>query len=134
MFNRYFRQFTQSPDGLLWMPADFPGSASPQSSKLASNVDPVVLASAAGVGNVWNGYWLTVVSGTNAITAIKVPSGFRGTLALRPTGAFTGATGGAYASDGVTDTIPIGLAFTAVVGKILFMTTDGLLFYPSYTA
>lgn len=93
---------------------------------------PTPLASAAGL-NVIN-YAYTVVSGTNAMTLIKVPAGFRGSIALIPTGAFTGATGGTAAYDGVNDTIPIGLAFTAVVGKVLWMTTNGLLWYPSYVS
>lgn len=112
-----------SPDGMA--------AFSPVASRLLNTVDPLILASAAGVVNPIN-YALTTVSGTNAITAFQLPSGFRGMFTLRPTGAFTGATGGAYASDGVTDTIPIGLAFTAVVGRPLIMFTDGKLCYPNY--
>jgi len=114
------------------MPAEYPASLNLHGSRLTTNVDPVTRASVAGVNNPIN-YAVTFVSGTAAITALKVPSGFRGALALVPTGAFTGATGGAYASDGTTDTIPIGLAFTAVASKPLIMVTDGNLFYPSYT-
>jgi hypothetical protein len=55
-------------------------------------------------------------------------------LALRPTGAFTGATGGAlaYSADGLTEDIPIGLAFTAVVNRALILVSNGLLVYPNY--
>lgn len=94
--------------------------------------DPFTRASVAGDQPL--SYGNTVISGTNALTTISVPSGFKGMIALRPTGAFTGATGGTWADDGIVTSIPIGLAFTAVVGKILYMFTDGLLFYPSYTA
>lgn len=114
------------------MPAGYdPAVFAQQSSKLASNVDGIVRASVASTANPIIAY-LTTISGALAITGFQLPSGFRGTFALRPTGAFTLATGGTYASDGTTDTIPIGLASTAVVGKILFITTDGLLCYPSY--
>lgn len=94
--------------------------------------DPNILASIAGT-NVF-AYAYTKVSGTNQMTLIKVPAGFRGTIALIPTGAFTGATGGTAAYDGTNDTIPIAVAFTAVVSKTLFLTTNGLLWYPSYVA
>lgn len=71
------------------------------------------------------------VSGALAITLIPLPyEGFEGTIALIPTGAFTGATGGTATAQNK----PIGLAFTAVVGKTLFLTylpSTGL-WYPSY--
>lgn len=99
-------------------------------SRVLGNVDPVVRASVAGAQPAPVAY-LTVISGALALTTIGLPwEGFTGTIALRPTGAFTGAIGG-------TSTAlvgAIGLAFTAVVGKILFMTYDGALWYPSYTA
>lgn len=94
--------------------------------------DPNILASVAGL-NVF-AYAYTKVSGTQQMTLIKVPAGFRGTICLIPTGAFTGATGGTAAYDGTNDTIPIGVAFTAVVSKALYLTTNGLLWYPSYVA
>lgn len=106
------------------------GQMALRSSPQTPNVDPVTRASVAGTQVIT--YNITIVSGTNQLTAISVPSGFRGTIVLIPTGAFTGATGGTYASDGVTDTIPIGKAFTAVAAKALYLTTDGNLFYPSY--
>jgi len=90
------------------------------------------VASVAGLQPAVTG-WLTVVSGTNAITTFGLPyEGFEGTIALRPTGAFTGATGGT----GTATAKAIGLAFTAVVGKILFMTYDknSGLWYPSYVS
>jgi hypothetical protein len=99
---------------------------------LTQGVKGVDVASAAGLIAV-PGAYLTLVSGTAAITLIPLPyPGFHGTLAFRPTGAFTGATGGTATATNK----PIGLAFTAVVGKILFMTFDPVsdLWYPSYTA
>lgn len=91
------------------------------------------IASAAGALASAPGAYLTAVSGVLAITLIPLPyEGFSGTVAFRPTGIFTGATGGVATSTNK----PIGLAFTAVVGKILFLTYDPVtaLWYPSYTA
>lgn len=98
---------------------------SPQS----PNVDPITEASAIAMAIY---YGITKVSGTAEMTTIAVPAGFRGTICLIPTGAFTGATGGTAAYDGTSDAIPIGKAFTAVAAKALYLTTDGLLWYPSY--
>lgn len=77
--------------------------------------------------------YIHVVSGSAQITLITLPYvGFSGTIAFQPTGAFTGATGGTPTA---TDKA-VGLAFTAVVGKTLFMTyvPSAGLWYPSYTA
>jgi hypothetical protein len=99
-------------------------------SRVFNNIDPVVRASVAGAQPAPVAY-LTVISGTNQLTSIDLPwLGFTGTIAFRPTGAFTGATGGTSTSS----TGAIGLAFTAVVGKILLMTYDGALWYPSYVS
>jgi len=100
-----------------------------------SNTNPVTLASAAGVANEVS-YAVTKVSGTNAMTAVRVPKGFRGTIALIPTAAFTGATGGAAdLAQTSYDQFPIGLAFTAVIGKTLFLTLGpDSLWYPSYVS
>ena len=90
------------------------------------------IASAAGVIASPTNY-LHVISGVLAITLIPLPyEGFAGTIAIRPTGVFTGATGGVATSVNK----PIGLSFTSVVGKILFLTYDPVsaLWYPSYTA
>lgn len=96
-------------------------------SRVLNNVDPIVRPSA--VAMTQPVAYLTVVSGALAMTTIDLPFiGFTGTIAFRPTGAFTGATGGTTTST----TGAIGLAFTAVVGKILFLTYDGALWYPSY--
>ncbi len=77
--------------------------------------------------------YLHFVSGTSAITLVTIPyAGFAGTIALSPTGVFTGAIGGSATSVNK----PIGLNFTAVVGKTLFLTyypSTGL-WYPSYTS
>lgn len=81
------------------------------------------LASAATIAPVSQ---LTPVSGTTAIDTITVPlTGFQGVIALRPTGVFTWTTNG-----------NIGLAGTAVVGKILYMFYDPVAgkWYPSYVA
>ena len=102
--------------------------ATPSNSRTLGNVDPVVRASVAGLQPAPVAY-LTVISGALAITTIGLPwEGFTGTVAFRPTGAFTGATGGTTTATAGA----IGLAFTAVVGKILFLTYDGALWYPSY--
>lgn len=90
----------------------------------------IAIASAAGLIAEPTAY-LTTVSGALAITLIPIPyPGFSGTIAFRPTGAFTGATGGVATATNK----PIGLAFTAVVGRILFLTYDPTsgLWYPSY--
>jgi hypothetical protein len=80
---------------------------------------------------------VSFVSGVAAITTIKAPwPGFTGSIKYIPTGVFTGATGGVFV--GVTGgasvgpDIPIAIAFTAVVSKVLELTTDGNLWYPSY--
>lgn len=77
--------------------------------------------------------FLSIVSGTTQINRITLPwPGFGGMIAYRPTGIFTGATGGT--ASGLL--MPIGLAFTAVVGKIQYMMFDPTtnLWYPSYTS
>jgi hypothetical protein len=98
-----------------------------------NNIKGADIASAAGaLASAPNGY-ITVISGTEAVTLIPLPyAGFAGTIAVRPTGIFTGATGGVATATNK----PIGLAFTAVVGKILFLTYDPVseLWYPSYTS
>jgi hypothetical protein len=93
-------------------------------------VDPVVRASVAGDSNPIT-YGVTFVSGALAMTGIQVPAGFRGTITLIPTGAFTGALGGVYANDGITEQIPFAKVFTAVVQRALYLTTDGNFWYPS---
>lgn len=93
--------------------------------------DSVTVASAAAMPAA--NALITVVSGTAQITTITLPwAGFSGFILYRPTGAFTGATGGALTATAS----PVGLAFTAVVGKILMMTYDptSQLWYPSYTS
>lgn len=111
------------------MAADYPAAMNPVSSKLASNVNPVVVASAATLVNPLT-YFVTNISGTAAMTGVQVPSGFRGIVAIIPAGACTGVTGGTYASDGTTDSIPFGKAFTAVAQRALLFVIDGLLAYP----
>lgn len=132
MYSRYIKVLTQSPDGYLWMP-DYPAAMNLSGSALAPNCDPAIQASVASLANVIT-YAITKISGTAAITGFRLPRGFRGQFNVIPTGAFTGATGGtlAYSSDGLTEDIPIGLAFTAVVGRVITFVTNGLLVYPSY--
>lgn len=78
-------------------------------------------------------HYLHAVSGTAAQVLVDLPyDGFAGTIALRPTGVFTLATGGVATATAKA----IGLAATAVVGKVLFLTyypSTGL-WYPSYTS
>lgn len=61
------------------------------------------------------------VSGTAAIKNITAPPGFKGAIHLIPDGLFTTVTGG-----------NIGLATTAVVGKIITLVFDGSKWWPSY--
>lgn len=94
------------------------------------NIKGADLASAATMAPT---HYLHLVSGTTEITLITLPyTGFAGTIAFRPTGAFTGATSGTATALNKK----IGLAFTAVTGKILFLTYDPVseLWYPSYTS
>ena len=90
-------------------------------------VDPVTVASA--VAMTPSRALITTVSGTAAMATIDLPwPGFTGEIKYIPTAAFTGVTGGT-----ATDTAkPIGLAFTAVIGKVLTMAFDGLKWWPSY--
>ncbi len=95
-------------------------------------IEGALLASSAGTSLAITNY-LHRVSGTAAQVLVDLPyEGFAGTIALIPTGIFTGATGGVASGNSKA----IGLAFTAVVGKVLFLTyvpSQGL-WYPSYTS
>ncbi len=74
---------------------------------------------------------ITTVSGTAAMTTIGIPwPAFTGVIKYIPTAAFTGATGGTATATA----LPIGLAFTAVIGKVLDLTCDGIKWYPSYVS
>jgi hypothetical protein len=99
----------------------------PFSTPLAPNVDPVTQASAASLANAIT-HFITKISGTNAVTGFRLPRGF----VVLPTAAFTGATGGtlAYSTDGETEDIPIGKAFTAVADQPILFVTNGALCYP----
>jgi len=94
--------------------------------------DPIIVPSAAGLMPAPRAL-ITTVSGALAITLIPLPwPGFTGEIIFVPTGAFTGATGGVATEINK----PIGLAFTAVVGKplsLLYLARTGL-WYPSYIA
>lgn len=95
-----------------------------------NGIEGATLASAATITPT---HGLHAVSGTTEITLVALPyPGFAGTIRLRPTGVFTGATGGVATSVNK----PVGLAFTAVVGKILELTYSPAagLWYPSYVS
>lgn len=86
------------------------------------------LASAIAMSGITNRYHR--VSGTAQMTTIALPyTGFAGKVSFIPTAAFTGATGGAAGT-------AIGLAFTAVIGKVLDLVYNPItgLWYPSYVA
>ena len=97
----------------------------------APNIDPVVQASAASLANPIN-YFITRMSGTNAVTGFRFKRGFRGLFCVIPAAAMTGATGGtlAYDDDNDTEDIPIGKAFTCVANVATLFVTDGALVYP----
>ena len=87
-------------------------------------VDPNVMASVAGVLTL--NYPITRVSGTEAITGLTVPyDGFAGAIFVIPTGIFTWTTA-----------TNIGLAGTAVVGKVIIFVYDpyAAKWYPSVVA
>ena len=93
-------------------------------------VEGATLASSASVSLAIDHY-LHAVSGTAEQLLIDLPyTGFAGTIALRPTGNFTTNTTGV--KTGLSKAI--GLASTAVTGKVLFMTYSPAadLWYPSY--
>jgi hypothetical protein len=96
----------------------------PWGSKQNPLVDPVTMASVAGV--ITPNYPITVVSGALAITGITVPyADFQGRITFLPTGAFTW-----------TNATNIALAGTAVVGKALDFVYNPVTakWYPSYIA
>lgn len=75
---------------------------------------------------------VTTVSATVAITTIDVPwPGFTGRITYIPTAIFTATTAGVAGTPNA-NSYPIGIAFTAVVGKALDLTFDGAKWYPSY--
>lgn len=95
-----------------------------------NGIEGATLASAATVTPT---HGIHAVSGVAAISLIDLPyTGFAGTIRFRPTGIFTLATGGVATATSK----PVGLAATAVVGKILEVTYCPVagLWYPSYTA
>lgn len=97
------------------------------------NIEGATLASSATVSLALTSY-THAVSGNAAQVLMDLPyAGFAGVVALRPTGTFSGVTGAAGAT---ATSRGFGLAFTAVIGKILSMTyvpSTGL-WYPNYTA
>lgn len=111
------------------MPADNPASLKPVSSKLASNVNPLRLTPAASLVNDLGGYFATKSTGTNAMTGLKVPAGFRGLVCLLPSDAANGATGGAYSTDGVQDSIPFKRTWTATANSAVLFFCDGDFLY-----
>lgn len=103
----------------------------PFSTPLSPNVNPVAVASVASLANAIT-HFITTISGTNAVTGFRLPRGFRGIFAVIPSGAFTGATGGtlAYSSDGETEDIPVGKAFTMIANVAALFISNGALVYP----
>jgi hypothetical protein len=92
-------------------------------------VDPVTQASA--VAMTAPRALISTISGTAAMATIQQPwPGFTGIIVYIPTGAFTGVTSGT--ASGLN--LPIGLAFTAVVGKALIMACDGFKWFPNYVS
>lgn len=83
-----------------------------------------VVASLAGVLVLPGDALMYTISGALAITGIQVPyTGFQGIIILIPSGTFTWTTA-----------TNIGLAGTAVVGKIIIMAYDGTKWWPSVIA
>lgn len=126
-----FRLLHTTPYGVLEANENMIPVSNPQN----PIVDPVTQASAASLANVIS-FHITKISGTNAMTGFRLPRGFRGSFLVIPTAAFTGATGGtlAYSSDGLTEDIPFGSAFTAIANKAILFVTDGALVYPLLNA
>lgn len=122
------RFFSSTPPS---MGTDLFQQMKPSSSKLESNVNPITQASVASLANPIT-HFITKISGTEAVTGFRVPSGFRGLFVVIPTGAFTGATGGTYASGTVDgyDDVPIGKAFTMIANVAAIFVCDGDLIYP----
>lgn len=110
---------------------DFLAFQSPGTDKKGPPIENVsIVPSAAGLQPAPSGY-ITTVSGALAMTLIPLPwPGFTGTICFIPTGAFTGATGGVATAVNK----PIAVAFTAVVGKALFLTYSNQsgMWHPSY--
>jgi len=110
---------------------DYPAAMNLAGSALASNVG----ASVASAATVTITSAITPVTGTAAVSLVKIPAGFRGAFVLIPAGACTTVTGGTYAgSDGVNESIPWAVAVTCVANKALLCVTDGLKVYPLLTA
>lgn len=126
MFSIWLKSF-DTPFHL--MPADQPGASKPVGSKLASNVNPARLTPAASLANDLGGYFATKTTGTNAMTGVKVPSGFRGLVCLLPSDGANGVTGGTYASDGVLDSVPFKRAWTATANSAVLFFCDGDFLY-----
>lgn len=113
---------------------DYPAALNTVASMLAPNINPVVIASAATITITYN---ITFVSGTNTVSLIKLPTGFRGMFVIIPTGQLPLNTGGSYAgSDGTYESIPIKVAQTAgagAVNKPIVCVSDGNFVYANFT-
>lgn len=98
---------------------------------LQPTVNPVTQASAASLANAIS-YFITKISGTNAMTGFRLPKGFRGLFCVIPTGASSFTTGGtlAYASDGTTEDIPFAKAGNLIANVATLFVSDGALIYP----
>jgi len=110
---------------------DYPAAMNLAGSSLAPNVG----ASVASAATITITSAITKITGTAAVSLVKIPAGFRGVFVLIAAAAFTTVTGGTYAgSDGVNESIPISVALTAVANKAILCVTDGLMIYPLLTA
>lgn len=127
---RFLKFLTQSPEGKNWVDPGVmssSGSASPSS----GNVNPVSFASAASLANLVNAF-ICYVTGTNAMTGLRLPRGYRGLVALIPAAAANGTTGGtlAYSADGTTEDIPFAVGWVGAANKAALFITDGKFLYP----
>lgn len=129
MLKRILSYFTQSPEGKHWL--DYPAAMQSQANPSSPNVGPSI-ASAATLANIVAAF-ITPVTGTAAMTGIRLPRGYRGAFVIIPSGAVTGVTGGtlAYSADGLTEDIPFSVAWAGAANKALLFVSDGVKCYPT---
>lgn len=124
------RKFLSVCESLLHMPASDYGAFGELGVNPGGVIIGAILASATGLMAIPTAK-IHHVSGVLAITLIPIPyAGFQGTIIFIPDAIWTLATGGAATAVN----FPIGLAATAVVGKPMHLTFDGVKWWPSYTA
>lgn len=127
---RWLKALTQSPEGKLFID---PGVMSLCGTNYppSGNINPVAFASAASLANVVNAA-ICYVTGTNAMTGLRLPRGFRGLVCLIPSAAANGTTGGtlAYSADGLTEDIPFAVGWVGAANKAALFVSDGVKLYP----